>query len=53
MFKQESAAAAKAAVEELAAQGIIIDSRKEYVRIGLGPNHTLIDIEALLQCLCT
>lgn len=50
-FRQADARAARAAVEGLAASGIQIDSRKEYVRVGWGPNHSAADCDRLLAAL--
>lgn len=50
-FRLADASAAKAAVESLAAHGILVDTRKAHVRLGFGPNHSVADVDALLAAL--
>ena len=51
MFAQPSAAAAKVAVDALAARGVLVDCRKACLRIGFGSNHSAADVAALLATL--
>lgn len=51
VFAQPSAAAAKGAVDALAARGVLVDCRKACVRLGFGPYHDTADVEALLEAL--
>ena len=51
VFRQPDAAAAGAAVAALAAHGVQVDCRKEYLRVGWGANHSLPDVDALLAAL--
>lgn len=50
-FEQPDAASAKAAVDALAAGGVLLDSRKRCVRVGFGANHGAADVAALLAAL--
>ena len=50
-FALPDAAAAKAAVDGLAAHGIQVDTRKSHVRLGFGANHRSADVDALLAAL--
>ncbi|EFN57798.1 hypothetical protein CHLNCDRAFT_143159 [Chlorella variabilis] len=51
VFAQPDAAVTKAVVEALAARGVQVDCRKNYLRIGFGANHGMDDVDALLTAL--
>lgn len=51
VFAQPGAAEAKAVVEGLGRCGVLVDCRREMVRVGLGPNHSMADVQELLECL--
>ena len=51
VFRQPDAAAAAAAVRGLAARGVLVDCRGASVRVGFGPNHCAVDVDALLAVL--
>lgn len=51
VFAQPSAEAARAAVEALARQGVLVDCRKACLRVGFGANHSASDVAALLAAL--
>jgi kynureninase len=47
VFQQACSEVAKQVVEQLQAHGILVDCRKQYVRVGIGPNHTSADVRSL------
>lgn len=51
VFQQPSTADAKAVVEELGRSGVVVDCRKEFVRVGCGPNHSAGDMAVLVEAL--
>lgn len=51
VFAQDHAATAKHTVDALARQGIQVDCRKAFVRVGFGANHSMSDVDALLSAL--
>ena len=55
VFEQENAEQAAAVVERVKQKnkgGVLIDSRKQYVRIGFGPYHIVKDVYTLVRALC-
>jgi hypothetical protein len=50
-FRQDSPEAARAVVESLLARGVLVDTRRGHVRVGLGFNHSEADVERLLAAL--
>jgi len=51
VFRLPSASSAKAAVDALAALGVVVDTRRGHVRLGFGANHSAADVDALLCAL--
>ena len=51
VFAQRDGEQAKRTVEALAARGILIDCRSNYVRVGFGANHSAADVDRLLAAL--
>lgn len=51
VFSLTSTTAAAAAVQGLAAQGVLVDKRGANVRVGFGPNHSAADVDTLLAAL--
>ncbi len=51
-FRQDSPEAARAVVEGLLARGVLVDTRRGIVRVGLGFNHSDADVKRLLAALC-
>jgi selenocysteine lyase/cysteine desulfurase len=51
VFAQDHASTAKHTVDALARQGIQVDCRKAFVRVGFGANHSMSDVDALLSAL--
>ncbi len=53
VFEQENAEKAAAVVERVKQKqgGVLIDSRKAFVRVGFGPNHVVKDVDALIKSL--
>ncbi|KAL4539440.1 hypothetical protein Ndes2437B_g02184 [Nannochloris sp. 'desiccata'] len=54
VFEQENAEQAAAVVERVKQNnngGVLIDNRKQYLRIGFGPYHTVKDVDVLIQAL--
>lgn len=51
VFRQESAAQAHEVVQALAAKGIAVDNRGEFLRIGFGFNHSVEEVDFLIAAL--
>ena len=49
VFRCESEQAAQAVVGAMARSGIAVDCRRDFVRVGFGPNHSHADVRALLD----